>query len=82
MSQGREEGLESGSVLDGRNKGGFFVAIALDLEKIFRRAGGVVDFSAKLEGQDWVLGAMDDEDGCGDLLQTGLRVELGVNEEA
>ena len=69
MIEGREEVSEGGAVLDGRDEGGFFMAIAVDLEKVFRSASGVVDLLAELKGQDWVLGAVDDEDGCGDLFQ-------------
>jgi hypothetical protein len=54
------------------------MARAVDLEKVFRSADGVVDLLAELEWQDGVLGAVDDEDGCSDLFQIGLRVELGV----
>jgi hypothetical protein len=82
MSQRGEEVLEGRPVLSRRNQGRFFMAIAVDLEKVFRRAGCVVDFLPELEGQDWVLGAVDDEDGRGDFFQIGLRVELGVNEQA
>ena len=58
------------------------MAIAIDLEKVFRSAGRIVDLLAELEGHDWVLGAVNDEDGCGDLFQIGLRVQLGVNKQA
>lgn len=58
------------------------MAKAVDLEKLFGSAGGVVDLLAELEGQDWVLGAVNDEDGGGNLLQIGLRVELRVNKHA
>jgi hypothetical protein len=55
--------------LSRRNKSGFFVAIAIDLEKVFRRARCGVDLLAELERQDWVVCTVSDENGCGDFFQ-------------
>ena len=68
--------MQGGPVLGGRNKGGFFMAIAADLEKVFGSEGRVVDLLAELKRQDWVLRAVDDQDGGGNFSQFGLRVEL------
>ena len=49
--------------MGGRNKGGFFMAIAADREKVFGSEGRVVDLLAELKRQDWVPRAVDDQDG-------------------
>ena len=58
--------MQGGPVLGGRNKGGSFMAIAADLEKVFGSEGRVVDLLAELKGQDWVSRAVDDQDGGSD----------------
>ena len=58
MIEGREEVLEGGAVLHGCDEGRLFMAIAVDLEKVFGRSGGVVSLLHELEGQDWVLRAV------------------------
>ena len=77
-----EELLEGGAVLRGGDQGGFFVAGAVDGKEGFRRAGGVVDLFAELEGDDGVLSAMDDQDGGANGLEAGSSVELRMNEQA
>lgn len=58
------------------------MALAIDLEKLFRSTRGIVDLLAELEWQDWILSAVNDEDGRGNFFQIGLRVELRVHKEA
>jgi hypothetical protein len=42
LVNGGEKILEGGAVLSGSDQGGFFVAVGVDLEEVFGRAGGVV----------------------------------------
>ena len=45
------------------DEGGFFVAVAVDLNKVFGRKGSVVDFLAESKGNDGILSAVDDQNG-------------------
>ena len=82
LVQRREELLQHGAVFDGRDEGRFFVTLALNPEKVFRRARGVIHFLAEYEGQDGVVSALDDHDGNRHFFQFGNCVELGVHESA
>ena len=57
------------------------MAIAADLKEVFGSEGRVVDLLAELEGQDWVLRAVDNQDGGSNFFELGLRIELGAHEE-
>ena len=54
------------------------MARGVDLEEVFGRFGGFIDGLAELEGDYGILGAVDDQDGSGDVLESGLGVELAV----
>jgi hypothetical protein len=56
-----QELLESGTVLSWGDEGGLFVAIPVDLKKVFGRKRSVVDFLAELKGNDGILVAVDDQ---------------------
>ncbi len=71
LANGGEKFLEGGAVLVRGDQGGFFVAVGVDLEEVFGRTGSVVDGLAEVEGDDGVLGAVDDQEGGGDLLESG-----------
>ena len=43
---------------------------------------GRVHLFTELERYDWIVDAMDDENGCPDLPQIGFRVELAVHKKA
>ena len=58
-----QELLESRAVLSWGDKGGLFVARAVDLKEVFGRKGSVVDFLAELKGNDGILNAVDDQNG-------------------
>ena len=45
------------------DKGGLFVARAVDLKEVFGRKGSVVDFLAELKGNDGIVNAVDDQNG-------------------
>ena len=68
--------MQGRPVLGGRNKRGFFMAIAADLEKLFGSEGRVVNLLAELKRQDWVPSAVDDQDRGSYFFQFGLRVKL------
>ena len=52
------------------------MAVAINPQKVFGGASGVVDLQAELERQDRALCAMHDQNWSGDLFQFRLRVEL------
>ena len=45
------------------DEGGLFVAVAVDLKKVFGRNGSVVEFLAESKGNDGILSAVDDQNG-------------------
>ena len=45
------------------DEGRLFVAVAVDLKKVFGRKGSVVDFLAESKGNDGILSAVDDQNG-------------------
>jgi len=57
------------------------MAVTPNLQKVFGGTGGVVDLLTKLERQNGVLRAVNHQNGSGDLLQFGLRIELPVNQQ-
>ena len=63
-----QELLDSRAVLSWGDKGGLFVAGAVDLKKVFGRKSSVVDFLAELKGNDGILIAVDDQNGGVDFL--------------
>jgi hypothetical protein len=56
-----QELLESGTVSSWCDEGGLFVAIPVDLKKVFGRKRSAVDFLAELKGNDGILVAVDDQ---------------------
>lgn len=77
-----QELLQSRTVLGWGNEGGFFVAVAVDLEKVLGRKGFVIHFAAKLKWNNGILVAVDDQDGSMDFLQAGSRIKLSVRKQA
>lgn len=76
-----EEVLEGGAILCRSDQGGFLMAQAVDLQEPLVGWGRVVDGLAELEGDDTILGAVDDQDGHGGFVQARSRVELAANKE-
>jgi len=56
------------------------MTIACDLNEVLRRSSRVVYFLPELEGQNWILCAMNYEDWCAYSLKIRLCVKLRANE--
>jgi hypothetical protein len=74
--------LERGTILRRGDERDFFVTLAVNGKEFLGRASGAVHFLAKVERDDRVLPAVDDQDRSVDLRQPGLRIELRMYEEA
>lgn len=65
----REKRPKSGTIFDRGNLRRLLVALAFNVEKLFRRASRCIHFLAELEPQNWIVNAVNDKDGRHDFLQ-------------